>query len=133
MQHLLDFLYEHSLDKRLFCVLAAGDEDLQLTWHADDPLHWEVRHASAGPAERVPRSRLIADLDRRGAVLEAFEGELRAMVATHIVVADQLLSAAQDILGSDGVSAVLRGHDQFVHDLRRVLTSLLTPRLRLVR
>jgi len=133
MQHLLDFLYENSLDKLVFCVLPAPFGELQLTWRAAEAAHWEVRSASAGPAQQVPRADLVVYLTQRGADLALFERELSSLVAAHVVVANQLLVAAQRALGSDGVDTVLRGQQLFVRELREALSGLLSPRLRLVR
>lgn len=133
MHQLLDFLYENSLDKQLYCVLPAPDGELQLAWSAAEPLHWEVRCASAGTVEQVPREALLAQLTARGADLTVLERELGAVVAAHIVVADQLLSAALQAFGSDGVNAVLRGQQQFARELKKALSGMLQPRLRLVR
>ncbi len=133
MRHLLDFLYEHSLDPLVYCVLPADGGELQLSWRAAAPLHWEVRPANPGPAELVIRANLIAYLSQRGADLVLFERELASLVAAHIVVADQLLGAARRAFGSDGVNTVLSGQQHFARELRQALTSSLSPRLRLVR
>jgi hypothetical protein len=131
MRHLLDFLYEHSFDKVLFCVLPADDGDVQLTWRATHAATWEVRRAQH--AEHVPREDLLAHLTILGADLPAFERELGSLVAAHIVVADHLLRAAHDALGSEGVQIALRAQQDFVRELRAALLPLHGPRLRLVR
>lgn len=132
MRTSLDFLYEHSLDKQLYCVLPAADGELQLSWHAADPSHWEARHASSGPAQQVPRADLISYLTERGADLVQFERELASLVAAHVVVADELLRAAHGAFGADRVSAMLRGQQHLVDVLRQTLTRLLPRRLKLV-
>jgi hypothetical protein len=133
MQHLLEFLYEHSFDKQLYCVVPSARGELQLTWRAKAPLRWEIRRAGEAAFEERPRGDLLAYLSEQGADLASFEHELNALVAAHVVVADQLLSAARRALGGDMVSAMLRGHDSFVHDLQQALRASAPPRLRLVR
>jgi hypothetical protein len=132
MQYLLDFLYEHSFDKQLYCVLSADRGELQLTWHASEPASWEVRERGRA-AEQVPRADLLAHLTERGADLSALERELNSLVSAHIVVADQLLHAAYETLGSDRVNVALRGQQELARELRETLRPLLPPRLRLVR
>lgn len=131
MHHLLDFLYEHSFDKQLYCVLPAERGELQLTWRASEPASWEVRARS--DAEQVPRANLLAHLSERGADLQVFERELNSLVSAHIVVADHLLHAAYETLGTDRVNLALRGQQELARELRETLTPLLPPRLRLVR
>lgn len=134
MHQLLDFLYEYSLDELVYCVLPARDGELTLSFRAADPHCWEVRRTGAVEAARpVPRAELVAFLTECGADLALLEEELSGLVAAHIVVADQLLAAAHRTFGRDGVSAVLRGQQQLSRDLREALSSLLAPRLRLVR
>jgi len=134
MQRLLDFLYEHSLDKRIYSVLPANGAELQLSWSAEEPQHWEVRASTSAPAAQVQRAELVAHLTELGADLVLFERELGSLVAAHIVVADQMLGAAYEAIGPEGVSTVLRGQQQFVRELRQALADLLPPpRLRLVR
>jgi hypothetical protein len=132
MHHLLDFLYEHSFDKQLYCVLPAARGELQLTWSMSAPASWEVRQNDA-VSERVPRADLIALLTERGADLHVFERELNSLVSAHIVVADHLLHAAYESLGTERVNLALRGQQELARELRETLTPLLSPRLRLVR
>jgi len=127
MLHLLHFLYDNSLDKQLYCVLPAADGELQLSWRADEAMHWEVRQIDAGPAEQVPRSRLIAYLTERGADLGMLERELGSLVAANIVVADQLLAAADRAFGTERVDIVLSGQQSFARELRQTLSTLLPP------
>jgi hypothetical protein len=133
MQPLLDFLYDYTFDKSLYCEVPADGGALQLSWRAPDPLHWEVRHAISGEAERVPRTELLAYLLTRNAELKVLEQELYAVAASHIVVADQLLAAARSTFGCEQVDEVLRGHERFAQELQRTLRRMLQPRLRLVR
>ncbi|HEX5660821.1 MAG TPA: hypothetical protein VFX59_26690 [Polyangiales bacterium] len=130
MQHLLDFLYEHSFDKQLFCVLPARGGELQLTWRAAAPA-WTIKHANT--EQQIPRTELLAHLSTRGAELDVFERELQSLVAAHIVVAEHLLRAAREALGNEGIELALHGQRELTRELREALTPLLPPRLRLVR
>ncbi|MET0287720.1 MAG: hypothetical protein ABW352_24745 [Polyangiales bacterium] len=131
MRHLLDFLYEHSFDKVLFCVLPADDGDVQVTWRVTHAATWEVQRARH--VEHVPREDLLAHLTILGADLVAFERELGSLVAAHVVVADHVLRAAHEALGNEGVQLALRAQQDFVQELREALRPLHAPRLRLVR
>lgn len=132
MRHLLDFLYDHSFDKVLFFVLPASQGELQLTWRASEAGQWEARQGAG--STHVSREDLLAHLAERGADLVAFERELGALVAAHVVVADHLLRAAHDALGGEGVRHALRAQEDFVRELRTALLPLRpAPHLRLVR
>ncbi|HEY6878066.1 MAG TPA: hypothetical protein VI299_08595 [Polyangiales bacterium] len=130
---MLQFLYEHSFDKQLYCVLPSEAGELQLTWRADAPAHWEIVCTGEDAPRQVPRASLLKHLAEQGADMHAFERELYAVAAAHVVVADQLLTAAHRALGSDGVKTILHGQERFVRELQQALTHVLTPRLRLVR
>jgi hypothetical protein len=133
MRQLLDFLYEYSLDKLIYCVLPSDGGELQLSWRSASPLHWQVQHADVLPPVHVARADLIAHLTERGADLTLFERELSALVSAHIALADQMLTAARRALGSDTVNSLLRGQQHFAGELRQALAGVLTPRLTLVR
>jgi hypothetical protein len=133
MQHLLQFLYEHSFDKQLYCVVQSGRGELHLTWRVAEPSCWQIRQAGSQEAEHVSRASLVAYLAEQGADLSVFEQELQGLVAAHIVVADQLLAAARSVRGAGAVDAALQGQQRFVRELRQALTSALPPVLRLVR
>lgn len=133
MQHLLHFLYEHAFDKQLYFVIPCEQGELQLTWRADAAQCWHVQRAGSEWSDQVPRTQLTDVLHAHGADLRSLERELHSLVAAHVVVADQLLHAARRALGSDGVHDMLEGQEHFVRELRHALTSILPPRLRLVR
>jgi hypothetical protein len=133
MQHLLQFLYEHTFDEQLYCVVPCERGELQLTWRAETPHSWEVRRPGQDSCEELPRQDLLGYLEDRGADLLSFEHELTSLVAAHVVVADQLLAAARRALGGDTVRAMLHGQEHFARDLRQALTAAVPPRLRLVR
>ena len=133
MRQLLDFLYEHGSDEAMYCVVTAHEAQLQLSWRAQDPDHWEVRSAQPGAAARVPRLDLLAYLEDRDVDLAPLERELESLVAAHVVVAHARIEAAHAAFGADGVREMLSGHQQLVETLRQELTRLLPPRLRLVR
>jgi hypothetical protein len=133
MQHLLQFLYDHSFDKQLYCVVPSASGPLHRSWRAASPQVWELRREGSQVAEQLPRASLLAHLRAQNADLTSFERELSSLIAAHVVVADQLLVAAHDALGSESVRAMLRGQEHFARELKRALTSALPPRLRLVR
>lgn len=129
MQHLLDFVHEHTLDEQLYCVLPTPSGDLALQWRRQvDTLGWELWPLKEkGPVEQVPRSQLLARLSARGANLELFERELRAIIAAQIVVAHHLLRDAKTLLGADIVQDILHGHELFASELSRTVASLTAP------
>ena len=134
MQHLLNFIHDHRFEETLYCVLQAPCGQLELSWcRSSDPLSWQVRPQKAdGPADRVPRTRLLAYLAEQGADLAEFERELKAAVASQIVVAHHLLTDARRALGEETVSEVLRGHELFARELAEAVASLTAPRLTVV-
>jgi hypothetical protein len=135
MQYLVDFIRDHVLDEQLYCAVPATDGELELSFlRLADPLHWLVRPAkSEQPAERVPSAHVVAYLESRGADLGLFERELRAIVAAHIVVAHQLLTAAGRVLGAETVAETLRGHELFARALVDAVQTATSPRLTLLR
>src|SRR5690242_21568790 len=80
MQHLLQFLYEHALDRQLYCVIPSDRGELHLTWRAGTPQVSELRHAADFDVE-VPRASLLDQLGEQGADLACFERELESLVA----------------------------------------------------
>ncbi len=130
MQNLLDFLYDNSFDKVIYCVLPAAGGELQLTWRAQLPKQWEI--GGREHVQQVPCEQLLPWLNEHGADLGAFERELAALVAAHVVVADHVLAAARDALGVDGVQNVLHAQKGFVRALRAALQPLRSAHLRLV-
>jgi hypothetical protein len=129
MQHLLDFVHEHTLDEQLYCVLPTPLGDLAMQWRRQiDALGWELKPLSDdGPGEYVPRAQLLGRLTSLGANLELFERELRALIAAQVVVAHHLLRDARALLGADIVQDILHGHELFASELSRTVGSLTAP------
>lgn len=120
MQHLLDFIHEHSLDQQLFLVVETPEGALSLTWRRDEAADglWDVGSASdEAPGERVHYGDLIDYLEEREVDLTALEHELRAIVLTHIAVADIVLRDARQALGPEVVQRRL-------YELRATATRL---------
>lgn len=106
MQHLLDFIHEHSLDQQLFLVVETPEGALSLTWRRNEDADglWDVSAASGEePGERVHYGDLLDYLEVREVDLDALERELRAIVLTHIAVADIVLRDAKRALGPEVV------------------------------
>lgn len=106
MQHLLDFIHEHSVEQQLYLVVEMPEGALSLTWRrqagADD--QWEVQSATGeGAIELVHYGDLVDHLEAREVDLVAVERELRAIVLTHIAVADVVLRDAREVLGNEAV------------------------------
>ena len=126
MQHLLDFVHEHTLEEQLYMVVETNTGELELLWQRrHDADGWQVRqHKSEVAFETVTRHELIDTLRAKGAVMERFERELRAIAMTQIAFADMLLRDANTALGRDFVHAALRGHDEFMSELKSSITEL---------
>lgn len=110
MQHLLDFIHQHSLEQQLYLVVEAPRGALALTWQrqedADDM--WEVQALSGDePVERVHFGDLLDHLEEHEVDPEDVERELRAVVLTHIAVADVVLRDAKQVLGPAVVQSSL--------------------------
>jgi hypothetical protein len=135
MQHLIDFIHEYCLDQRLFIVVAAGPCRLELRWdRLEDANLWKVGHEGrAGSEDRVARDELLSYLERRGCDFTQLEDELRAILATHVVVAQQVLDGARATLGSEAVESALAAHSHFAGTLARVVQSAMAPRLSALR
>jgi hypothetical protein len=104
MQHLLDFIHEHSLEQQLYLTVEAPAGALALTWQrqAGEDDVWEVRALAADSGEEVEHVHygdLLDHLEERGADLSALASELRAIVLTYVAVADVVLSDARQLLG----------------------------------
>jgi len=126
MQHLLDFVHEHTLEEQLYLVVETSTGELELLWQRRHDQHgWQVRpHRSDAAYETVPRSELVDTLRAKGAIMDRFERELRAIAMTQIAFADMLLRDANAALGRDFVHAALRGHDEFMSELKSSITEL---------
>lgn len=126
MQHVLDFVHEHTLEEQLYLVVETGTGELELLWQRrQDPNSWQVReHRSEGPYELVARALLIDTLRAKGAIMDRVERELRAIAMTQIAFADMLLRDAHTELGRDFVYAALRGHEELMNQLKSSITEL---------
>lgn len=126
MQHLLDFVHEHTLEEQLFLVVETSSGELELLWQRrHDQNSWQLRPYKSGDAfETVARAELIDTLRAKGAVLERVERELRAIAMTQIAFADMLLRDAHASLGRDFVYDALRGHEEFMSQLKSCITEL---------
>jgi hypothetical protein len=126
MQHLLDFVHEHTLEEQLYLVVATHAGELELFWQRrQNPEHWQVReHKSEAGYELVARAKLIDTLRAKGAIMERVERELRAIAMTQIAFADMLLRDAHATLGRDFVYAALRGHEELMNQLKSSITEL---------
>lgn len=124
MQHLLDFIHQHSLDQQLFLVVETPEGALSLTWQRSEEADglWDVGPASGEePGERVHYGDLLDHLEAREVDLDALERELRAIVLTHIAVADIVLRDAKQTLGPELVQ-------QRLFELRASATKLSAAR-----
>jgi hypothetical protein len=126
MQHLLDFVHEHTLEEHLYLVVDTSAGELELLWQRQRDLHsWQLRpHRSEAAYETVARSALLDTLRARGANMERVERELRAIVMTQIAFADLLLRDAHDTLGRELVQSAVQGHQGFLNDLKSAVTEL---------
>ena len=126
MQHLLDFVHEHTLEEQLYLVVETGTGELELLWQRrHDANSWQVReHRSDAAYESVPRAELIDSLRAKGAIMERVERELRAIAMTQIAFADMLLRDAHTALGREFVYAALRGHEELMNQLKSSITEL---------
>lgn len=136
MQHLIDFIHEHTLDEQVYLVLRVATGDLELNWNRRKDGHeWRVRPkplvgqaASAAAAwQHVHKDLLVDHLRNRGASIKTLENELRAIVMTQIVFADMVLCDARKALGRDAVRRAVLSHRDFVGELNSALRRL-TPR-----
>jgi hypothetical protein len=126
MQHLLDFVHEHTLEEQLFLVVETSSGELELLWQRrHDSNSWQLRpYKSEAAYENVARAELLDTLRGKGAVMERVERELRAIAMTQIAFADMLLRDANTALGRDFVNDALRGHEAFMTQLTSSITEL---------
>lgn len=110
MQHLLDFIQEHSLEERVHLAVPGEDGGLELSWRrspGSDDL-WHVRAAGdEGQSELVHFGDLLDHLELRGADMAALERELQAIIQTQVACADIVLREARQVLGHDVVRRVV--------------------------
>lgn len=145
MQHLIDFIHEHTLDENVYLVVESTIGECELTWnrHRDGEC-WRLRPKAtpgdganaegatdeAAAAEqgegwtRVPRAELIERLRGLQVNMRGFEAELRAIVTTQIVFADMVLADARKALGRDAVRRAVLSHRDFVGELNAALQRL---------
>ena len=126
VQHLLDFIYEHTNEEHLYCVVNCPEGELEIMWQRrGDAGHWQLRpHRCEGPWQLVKRERLLHSLATRRADTARLERELNSIVSAHIVLAHMVLDAAREILGKDAVRRAVHGHIDFANELQRVVARL---------
>jgi hypothetical protein len=119
MQHLLDFIQEHTLDDQLYLVATCPTGELELLWRRGViESHWQIRpKRSDGPWELIHRSEVIAQLEQRGADMAVVKRELQAMLASLIAFADMVLRDANQQLGEQLVERFVSGHRAFIQEL----------------
>ena len=123
MQHLLDFIQEHTLEDHLYFVAQSPAGELELLWkRAQHDGHWQLRHKrSDGPWELVPQGKLIASLASRDVDMEGVKQELHSLLAVQIAFADMVLRDANQQLGTQLVQRFVRGQQGFIADLRAAI------------
>ena len=126
MQHLLDFVHEHTLEEQLYLVVDTASGPLEMLWQrSHNAESWQLRPLKAEVAfENVARSALLDDLRARGVDMERVERELRAIVMTQIAFADMLLRDADACLGREVVQSAVMGHREFMSQLQSAVTEL---------
>lgn len=126
MQHLLDFVHEHTLEEQLYLVVDTAAGPLEVLWQRHhDADSWQLRpHQAEAAYEHVARSALLDTLRARGANMERVERELRAIVMTQIAFADMLLRDADACLGREVVESAVMGHREFLSQLKSAVSEL---------
>jgi hypothetical protein len=129
MQHLLDFVHEHTLEDQLYLVAHTPVGDIELLWRRGicpgEERLWQLRpYQCEGPWELVHAGDLLDHLEARGVDMNAIELELASMVATQIAFADLLLRNADEALGRETVQRARRGYQQFVSELKLTVDKL---------
>jgi len=129
MQHLLDFIHDHTLEEQLYLVVQTPAGELELLWQRfPGQDEWQIRPRQCeGPWERVTRAELLGSLERRGVDMEGVERELNTMAMTQIAFADIVMRDAARQLGRDFVQQAVRGHEQFLDELQAALRRLIEP------
>ena len=130
MQHLLDFIHEHTLEERLYLVAATPQGELEMTWErspgADDMWLIRPRGSQISPVY-IHAGDLLDYVEALGADMRAIEGELQALVMTQIAFADVVLRDAREVLGYEVVQQVVAGHRSFALQLKATIESLTGP------
>lgn len=134
MQHLLDFITEHTLEEQLYLVARCPSGELELFWRrSETDEHWQARpRRCEGPFELIPRRALIEVLAARQADLAAIKNELHAMLAAQIAYADLILRDANHQLGSDVVQKFVLGQQAFIEQLSAAAQALTSTKPRMV-
>jgi hypothetical protein len=129
MQHLLDFVHEHTLEEQLYFVVDVATGELELTWQRRvTPEHWQLRpRYCEGPAELVQRAQLLHTLAARSVDMSRVERELQSLIATQIAFADMVLSDANALLGADAVERAVLGHQSFMGQLHAAVERVRQP------
>ena len=126
MQHLLDFIQEHTLEEQLYFVAQRAGEELEVLWRRGERGdHWQIRpKCCEGPWELVPRNTLIEALSARGVDMAGVKNELHSLLAIQIAFADMVLRDANQQLGSDVVERFVIGQQGFLEELHRAVEQL---------
>ena len=126
MQHLLDFIQEHTLEEQLYFIAPTAAGELELSWRRNEaPDYWHLRLRRAeGPWELVHRGELIQQLESRGVDMTVVKGELNAMLAAQIAFADMVLRDANQQLGQNVVERFVLGHQDFITELQAAIEQL---------
>ena len=129
MQHLLDFIHQHSVDPEVYLLTGARPGDLELLWERRaQPEHWLVRpYGCEGPSELVHRSQLLSELAVRRVDMARIERELHGLCAAQIAFADMVLSSAREQLGRDVVQHAVNEYQTFLIELRATVERLAQP------
>jgi hypothetical protein len=129
MQHLLDFIHEHTLEEQLYFVAATPVGELELMWRRGLGENlWEVRpNKCEGPWQPVHCGDLLEHLEERGVDMQAVERELQAMVVTQLAFADVVLRDATQLLGRDVVQRAVHRHRDFMTELQGAIQRLASP------
>ena len=129
MQHLLDFIHDHTLEEQLYLVVQTPAGELELLWQrCPGQDQWQIRpRLCEGPWERVSRAELLGSLTLRNVDMHGLERELSAMVMTQVAFADIVLRDAATGLGRDFVQQAVRGHEHFLDELQAALRRLIEP------
>jgi hypothetical protein len=129
MQHLLDFIHDHTLEEQLYLVVQTPAGELELLWQRCPGVdQWQIRpRLCEGPYERVSRADLLGSLERRNVDMAGLERELHAMAMTQVAFADIVMRDATNLLGRDFVQQAIRGHELFLDELQTALRRLIGP------
>jgi hypothetical protein len=126
MQHLLDFIQEHTLEDQLYFVVQGPAGDLELLWRRGEAeSHWQIRpRGYEGPTELVHRAELIQELESRRVDMNGVKRELNAVLAAQIAFADTVLRDADQKLGRTLVQRFVHGHQTFLRELQAAVEQL---------